>query len=394
MDFKTYVSNQLNEINAVAELSNQIDKTNLVSVICYFTQNYGVEKLRLAFKQHLPEVSILGCSTCKGIMTERGLHFGSVVGIIAIYDSGSKAYGSGLISFDDNCDSEKAVQQAIDIALKKADRAGEVPSFAIIHTTPGVEESLIRSFDNVFKTPIPMIGATAADNAIKGQWSIFNEDESTYKGVAIQLLFPSKPLATGFSAGYSPTQLTGIVTKSQGRELLEIDNIPAQQRYRDWILQHSGLDVTEHFKFQLVTQFPLGRIAGSLYNQPYYKLSHPITATDNEGVLLFTDMEEGDRVTLMSGDRLQLIDRPSRVIRESKRQSNNRAKVTGAVCVICAGAMLHLEEDIEQVYEKIKQEMGDIPFICPFTFGEQGRFVNGDNGHGNLMISSATFYSD
>ncbi|KOO10495.1 hypothetical protein AKJ18_33965 [Vibrio xuii] len=67
--------------------------------------------------------------------------------------------------------------------------------------------------------------------------------------------------------------------------------------------------------------------------------------------------------------------------------------MSGSVCIICAGAMKYLGDDINEVYQIIKQEMGDTPFICPFTFGEQGRFINGENGHGNLMISSVTFYS-
>tara|TARA_Y100001956_G_scaffold12122_1_gene11348 strand:+ start:771 stop:1955 length:1185 start_codon:yes stop_codon:yes gene_type:complete len=394
MDFKTHISYQLNEQSAVEELCSQISHTNLVSIVCYFTQNYGPEKLRLAFKQHLPNVSLIGCSTCKGLMTERGLHFGNVLGIIAIYDSKSTAYGSYLVNVANEFDTKQAAERAIKGALKKAGRVGEIPSFAIIHSTPGLEEKLIKSFDNVFKTPIPIIGATAADNAIKGQWSIFNEDASTNRGFTIQLLFPSKPLATGFSAGYSPTGYSGVVTKSNGREIIEIDHIPAQERYRGWILDHADAEIPEWFKFQVVTQYPLGRVAGILYNQPYFKLSHPINVTDTQGILLFTEIEEGDVVTLMSGDREQLISRPSRVIREATRHSQGNAKLTGAVCVICAGAMLHLENEMERVYEKIKQEMGDIPFICPFTFGEQGRFVNGDNGHGNLMISAATFYSD
>ncbi|EGA68885.1 hypothetical protein VISI1226_20794 [Vibrio sinaloensis DSM 21326] len=394
MDFKTYITHELDELAAVQQLANQIPRKNLASIICYFTQNYGAEKLRLAFKQHLPKASIIGCSTCKGVMTERGLHFGNVLGLIAIYDSNSTAYGSGLVSFESEDESKNAIEKAIQIALNKANRTGEVPSFAIIHATPGMEENLISSLDEVFQTPVPMIGATAADNAIKGQWSIFNEDESTNHGVCIQLLFPSKPLATGFSAGYSPTEYSGVVTKCKGRELLEIGHKPAQEMYREWIKQHASIDVPEWFKFQLVTQYPLGRVAGNLYSQPYYKLSHPINVTQNKGILLFTSVEKGDVVTLMSGDREQLIARPSRVIQEAKRHSDRNATLTGAVCVICAGAMLHLEDDMDKVYETIKAEMDGIPFICPFTFGEQGRFINGDNGHGNLMISSAAFYSD
>ncbi|NVD06652.1 histidine kinase [Vibrio sp. JPW-9-11-11] len=394
MDFKTHITHQLNEQIAVEELVAKLTTTNLVSLVCYFTQNYGADKLRKAFKHALPNVSIIGCSTCKGIMTERGVHFGSVLGVMAIYDSKSHAYGSALMTFDTQSESIEATKQAISIALDKANRTGEVPRFAIVHSTPGMEETLIKSIDSVFKTPVPLIGATAADNAIKGQWSVFTEDGATNKGLAIQLVFASKPLSTGFSCGYSPTEYTGLITKAVGREILEIDQQPAQDVYLDWIFQHSQIRVSEQFKFELVTRYPLGRIAGKLYEQPYFKLSHPVSATETGGILLFTDIQEGEQVTLMSGDKEQLIARPARVIKEAKRQAVENGHLAGAVCVICAGAMLYLDEDIEKVYATIKQEMGELPFICPFTFGEQGRFINGNNGHGNLMISSATFYSD
>lgn len=394
MDFKTYISCQDNEYLAVQDVSQQINRQNLVSIICYFTQNYSAEKLRLAFNDHIKDISIIGCSTCKGLMTERGVHFGNIVGIIAIYDANSRAYSSANVSVNEHINTEHATKQAIDAALRKIDRVGEVPSFAIIQSTPGLEEDVIKTFDHVFQTPIPMIGATAADNHIEGHWSIFNEDAASSKGVTIQLLFPSKPLATGFSAGYTPTELSGIVTKSDGREIIEIDDQPAQEKYLEWVAQTSDKVIPDYFKFHVVTQFPLGRFVGSLYTQPYYKLSHPIQATPRKGVLLFSEVTEGDSVTLMFGDREQLIERPARVIKEAHRHSAKDSTLTGAICIICAGAMLHLESDIESVYHKIVQEMEGVPFICPFTFGEQGRFVNGENGHGNLMISAVTFYSD
>lgn len=393
MDFKTHISFEQNEKIAIKELLEGIETKNLSSVICYFTQDYSAKKLSKAFRKALPNVSILGCSTSKGIMTERGVHFGRVIGIIAIYDSGLSAYGSGLVTFSGDKVSSKMVRKAVDVALKKAGREGEVPSFAIVHSTPGFEETLIRSIDDVFQTPIPIVGASAADNGIKRQWSIFNEDKSTNNGFAIQLLFPSKSLASGFSAGYSPTSLTGIVTKANERELLEIDSKPAQDVYREWICEQARTTVPEHLKFEFVTQFPLGRIAGTLYGQPYYKLSHPVDVNPDGGIHLFTDIEVGDQVTLMSGDKRELMTRPARVIKEAKRQSNSSVEMSGAVCIICAGAMKYLGDDINEVYQIIKQEMGDTPFICPFTFGEQGRFINGENGHGNLMISSVTFYS-
>ena len=91
----------------------------------------------------------------------------------------------------------------------------------------------------------------------------FNEETSTNKGIAIQLLFPSKPLATGFSAGYTSTDFSGVVTKTDGREILEIDHAPAKQKYLAWIGQVAQQTIPDHFKFQVVTRFPLGRLVGT-----------------------------------------------------------------------------------------------------------------------------------
>ena len=143
--FKTYISCQRDEYLAIEEVSKLINRQNLVSIICYFTENYCAEKLRLAFRKNLDNTSIIGCTTCKGIMTERGVRFGSVVGIIAIYDSNSTAYASASLSIDNKDEAANATTSAIKQALYKVDRVGEVPSFAIIHSTPGLGRRCYRS---------------------------------------------------------------------------------------------------------------------------------------------------------------------------------------------------------------------------------------------------------
>ncbi len=43
------------------------------------------------------------------------------------------------------------------------------------------------------------------------------------------------------------------------------------------------------------------------------------------------------------------------------------------------------------ICRSISYPAGDIPFITPFTFGEQGRLPHGELAHGNLMVSSVIF---
>ena len=60
--------------------------------------------------------------------------------------------------------------------------------------------------------------------------------------------------------------------------------------------------------------------------------------------------------------------------------------------IFCAGCMLTLSSAMEQVVDSLLLARQGVPFIGPYTFGEQGRFSGGENAHGNLMISTVVFY--
>ena len=59
--------------------------------------------------------------------------------------------------------------------------------------------------------------------------------------------------------------------------------------------------------------------------------------------------------------------------------------------IYCAGCMLTIQESMPEVAANLDQSLGGRPFIGTFTFGEQGCFREGENYHGNLMISVVIF---
>lgn len=394
MRFFTTITHIPDAEEAVTYLVKSLHCDGLSSVICYFTESYSAEALHMAFTRHLPGIPVIGCSSSRGIMTQKGVYEGPVIGIMAIYGTDLCAYGTAILDWQREPDIPRAVSILIDEALIHADREGEVPNLVILHGTPGNEEDIIRAIDRKFGTLVPMIGGSAADNAIDGKWELFTSQGWTGNGVAIQLIFTAKPIATGFSAGYLPTEFVGTVTRACGRFIHEIDNEPARRIYKEWISDHSSVQISDQYVFEHVTRFPLGRIAGQVYGKPYYKLSHPIRMTRQGALEMFTDVAIGDTVTLMYGSQQQLIERPARVVKEANSSNYQNAPVLGCVAIVCAGAMLRLGEDIVQAQKLLTEEMGTAPFICPFTFGEQGRFIGGENAHGNLMISSVIFYDN
>lgn len=117
-----------------------------------------------------------------------------------------------------------------------------------------------------------------------------------------------------------------------------------------------------------------------------------IRETEDGGIELFTQISVGEELTLMKGSREHLIARAAKVVNAAFNQKLEESRKIGVINIFCAGPMLHLMQDMNSVCEQINQELEHLPFICPFTFGEQGRFIGGENGHGNLMISSAIFH--
>ncbi|MCG3721375.1 histidine kinase [Vibrio cincinnatiensis] len=388
----TAYSHQIIPKQAINHLKEEVSQEGLSSLICYYSEEYSSHEIQYALTQAFPGIPMIGCSSCLGVMTDKGYHPGPVIALMAIYDSSFSAYGTGLVELDDCCDYKKATQKAIQQALIASNRVGEVPSLIILHSTPGNEELFIDAIDETFGAQVPIIGGSSADNHIQEKWSIITQEGWSQHGIAMQLFFPSKPLITGLSAGYSPTEFEGVVTKAAGRCIEQIDGERAADIYKEWISDHSSLQINDEYLFQHVTRFPIGRIAGYVHQQAYYKLSHPIRMTKNGGLELFSTIHQGETITLMSGSKDQLVNRASKVIKDVNTQNYHESLLLGAVIIYCAGPMLQLGHEILTVYQQLTKDMRGQPFICPFTFGEQGRFVSGENAHGNLMIASVIFY--
>ncbi|MGR5258469.1 FIST signal transduction protein [Vibrio astriarenae] len=393
MKFITSISHLISPELAVQELKSQLPSRAPSSLICYYTQDYSADALKAAYTQHFPNIPLIACSTCRGVISDKGTHFGTVIGLMAIYDDSPSVFGTAIAEVGKEQNVAQQTKKALDDALIELDRVGELPSFILCHPTPGIEEQVVSAIDDYFQSPVPIVGGSASDNHIKGQWSLFSEELTADKGVVMMLFYTETKCTHSFSAGYTETEFAGTVTKACGRNLIEIDGQPAQEVYRKWIAEHAQVNVPIHFEFDLVTQYSLGRKVGEVFNQSYFKLSHPIRVSSKEGaILLFTEVDDGDTVTLMDGNRQEMIVRPARVVKDVSLGKPDEFSPLSAILVICAGPMLYLKDDIYELQQHLVKAIGPTPFLSPFTFGEQGRFVGGEIAHANLMVTSAVFH--
>ncbi|WP_375754021.1 FIST signal transduction protein [Vibrio sp. HN007] len=397
MQLHSCFSHNRSESEAVAEIAKKLGSDRPAFIVCYYTEEYSVPLLSSALSGTFSESIIQGCSSFQGVVTDEGYHEGPVVAILAFFDNSQLAgFGSALEHFPaKECsqqDISELAQKTLDRAIEQANRIGELPSLVILHSTIGHEEGLVESIESRLGGNVNLIGGSAADNNLENKWSILCDNQYSHSGLSVSVLYSSVQSSTAFSSGHFPTDFQGIATKTSGRTLLEIDGENASDVYSNWVKAHFSKVVEEGDYKKLTAIYPLGRVAGEVFGSPYFKLSHPLDITP-DGIPLFTNIDEGDRVHLLAGGKEQLIKRAGMVTQSAINAHPTDISLFGGVNIFCAGSMSIILDKADKVYESMAKAYGNHPFICPFTFGEQGCFINGENAHGNLMVSSAIFYS-
>ncbi|MDX8346897.1 FIST N-terminal domain-containing protein [Cognatiyoonia sp. IB215446] len=333
---------------------------------------------------------IHGSTSCLGAMTDTGKTDG--VAVFAIEDA-QGAYGTGMASFDTG--PRAAATAATQNALRQADRLGEQPELVWVSATPGTEEEIVQGIEDVTGSDIPIIGGSAADNSVSGDWYVFDGKGRETEGVIVSVLFPSRPISFAYQSGYSPTDKTGRVTSVDGRTLKEIDGKPAMDVYAEWtgyevplVPKGSGPEAI----LSASTLWPLGREINQLGQVPFFLLAHPAVAHESGEMEMFATVEEGEEITLMHGTKQSLVERAGRVASLARETGRlNEGPIAGALMIYCGGCMLSVQDSIPEVVNGVNTALGSAPFLGAFTFGEQGTLIKAGNRHGNLMISCIVF---
>lgn len=395
MKITTASSSHQDTCHAVTQIANEIksrvENPNLL--LAYYTQSQSVDCIKAELKTHFPTAHILGCSSCQGTMSDKGYVAGHNLSVWATQDD-QGAYGTAACEVINENDVYNQAQEVLRTAINNSGRPGELPALITLHTTTGYEETVLRAIRLELGTTIPIIGGTAADDNIAGNWTLFDGQTTTSNGIAMAVFFPSARVSYSFHSGYAATEKSAIATRVKGRTLLKLDDKPASEIYSAWYDDATGNTLKTETLFADSTLYPLARQTGVIHGMPYYTLSHPASFSVEGGIEMFCNLEEGERVYFMSGTTEMLISRAGRVVDSANLHDKNKTVPIGGIAIYCAGCMLHVKESIHDVARNMRISMHDAPFICPFTFGEQGQFLGGEITHGNLMISAVLFHQD
>lgn len=372
---------------AWASLTKKMGKPGIV--IAVSTVSYALEEIVATLREVAGDVPFQGGTSCGGVMTDEGFFGveGRGLALFGLADEGGQ-FGVGVAEIGKN--PRESGKIAIERAMKAAGCEGEMPSAIWMITTPGGEEEVVRGIEDVVGPSVPLVGGSAADDTIEGNWRQLSRDGVHTNSVSVVAIYASGRVACAFHSGYDPTSHTGVVTKSNARTIQEIDGRPAARVYDEWTAGAIGDTLDTGGPLLAKTNLhPLGRKVSEVRGVPYFVLSHPERSFADGSMHLFTDVAPGERLVCMTGSVDNLVERAGNVVRSAAKAGDLGADdVTAGLVIFCGGCFLTVRERIGEVHQKLVDAMDRKPFLTAFTFGEQGRVGDAGNRHGNLMISA------
>jgi hypothetical protein len=175
----------------------------------------------------------------------------------------------------------------------------------------------------------------------------------------------------------------------------EIDGRPALEVYDEWSGGRVGEALRDGKKNMntFCGLYPIYRTvnSGSISHNLYVH-AWPTAESAKSGCLVSSaNLWKGDVVHFAEGSWNILLNRMGNLPQLAKEGRPNMA-VTAGLLVCCEGVLKNIPPDQrDQIATLIKRNMGDVPWIGMFTWGEQGNFTGVGNYHGNLLTSFTLF---
>lgn len=359
-------------------------------LVAYFNIEHDIHIIQSSLSAAF-SCPVLLASSCQGAfaMTPTGQHPTASLSVFGIADPDG-AYGVGYAKVHPETPDISA-QKAMQMAVENSGRPYDAPALVWSIMPPGQEESLIAGFSQIIGPNVPVFGGSSADNDVSGNWYQATHTTVAQDLVLVLVMHPSTPLGYSYSSGYEPTEVKLVAQDCTARQIGRLNGQLAAQEYNTHTAGSIGEALTGGVVLGNTTLNPLGRPIHSKMGMTEYLLSHPDSVTPSGELTLFSAAAENESFVLMQGSVEGLVKRAAVVAQNALDVLPEGAKPAGILMIYCAGCRLTIGDDVGAMQNAVLEQIGPIPVVAAYTFGEQGCFFDGKNRHGNLMISAVAF---
>ncbi|NMB97089.1 MAG: hypothetical protein GYA02_10850 [Clostridiaceae bacterium] len=366
---------------AAAKAKEGLDSLKMAYV--YASCVYDLDAMMAGIQDEMPGVPVIGNTSFTGVITPEGYISGSdgFIGIMAISDSDMTV---GIAAIEKEGNAVANGEKLAKMAMEKAGR-NTPPDYFYMVASSAEEEFYLKGITKVIGR-VPFYGGTAADNSIAGEWKIYTDKGSFADGCAVAFFYTDKKVTNKFTGAYRETTDVGVITKVNGnRTLVEIDGVPALEKYAAW-RKMDARDLKGGNLLVATITSPLG-VKDRLGD--LVAIRHPMNGNDDMSMAIGNQLAVGTAVIRMEGSVDELIDSVGKTFAELKEKMDAPA---GAYHLVhCGGRRAGIGDRINEVADAMIKEANGVPFIAEFTFGEYGYEKDGLNTCGGLMLSFTGF---
>ena len=342
--------------------------------ILFATADYDTQALVSGVQEELGDVPIWGGSSMNGVFAND--HWISAEkGAAALMLIADRPAGAAV-----NCVEDDPVAAGTAATLAAVQQAGGAASAILTLAFMGPEEKLLEGVTKA-APGVPVVGGSASDAS--GRFLQFGYGHVETNAVAVGAV--GGEIGYAFANGYKPTGHKAVVTRAQGRKLIELDHRPALDVYAEW------------------TQEPKAAVSGGailtysvfhpllMHKNGVTLTVHPGNANEDGSIDTSAVIVEGKTIELGFATLDELINAVEPVIRTAAK---NVKKPNAVILSHCGGRAIGLGERIADVAGQVKKAVGELPWIGYLAFGEQGTPVPGENVHANLSLSALVLGSN
>lgn len=256
------------------------------------------------------------------------------------------------------------------------------PQGLLVIGFPGPEEALLGGVRRAAPA-VPVVGGSASDHSPRGDFQQFANGKVARKSFAVAAIGSRgtpNDIGAAFSHGYQPAGKSALVTRSQGRKLIELDQRPAMDVYAQWTdTPRQALAGAAILTFSVTRPILLHTPDGVFAVHPVN--GNPDGSIDTGVVLL-----EGARIELGAGSVESMINEVGNVICAATGPDARHPE--GIILSHCGGRALGLQQEIARVPRVVHGAVGNVPWIGWLAFGEQGIDRRQHPMHANLSLSA------
>ncbi len=355
------------------KLNGQEPKGGLLFCGINFDHQYIIKSIN----DRWPDLELIGCTTDGEISSELGFQEDSITLLLL---GGNKIhFSSGLgkeVSKDINSASKNAVIEALSKTDQKPAICFMLPQGLVVNS-----ERILRNVKHELGSKIPVFGATAAD-----QWKFtgtlqFYKDKVVTDTVPVLILSGPLKYSYAVESGWKPIGHHGIVTKSDGNILIEVDGKPAINFYKS-LLGDKGVPSPE---------YPMAIMDDN--NEIIYLRATPGSDVnkDTGAITFIAEIPEGSKIQIAVATRDDILTACRNAVLNSKQNYPEGKDPQLAILFSCAGRKFllgsHTKEEVEIVKSELKENLPIIGFYGYGEIGPQNSIETNSKFHNQTFIS-------